>query len=70
MHVLAVNSVSTLLNFLTEQLAQTPAEAEIKTYNEVIIEDEEQEDEVDKEMRLQKWECWGVICLEIDLVWY
>lgn len=54
MHVLAVNSVSTLLNFLTEQLAQTPAEAEIKTYNEVIIEEEEQEDEVDKEMRLQK----------------
>ena len=30
MHVLAVNSVSTLLNYLTEQLQSTPSIADIK----------------------------------------
>ena len=38
MHVLAVNSVSTLLNFLSEQLANTPSLAEIQGWNK---EDEE-----------------------------
>lgn len=35
MHVLAVNSVSTLLNYLTEQLQTTPPLAEIQDYNKV-----------------------------------
>ena len=33
MHVLAVNSVSTLLNYLKEQLANTPTLEEIQTWN-------------------------------------
>ena len=33
MHVLAVNSVSTLLNLLSEQLANTPSLAEIQGWN-------------------------------------
>lgn len=37
MHVLAVNSVSTLLNYLTEQLQNTPALAEIQQYNQVRL---------------------------------
>ena len=41
MHVLAVNSVSTLLNFLSEQLANTPSLAEIQGWNK---EEEETED--------------------------
>lgn len=41
MHVLAVNSVSTLLNFLKEQLATTPSLAEIQGWNK---EEEETED--------------------------
>lgn len=36
MHVLAVNSVSTLLNYLTEQLQNTPPLSEIQEYNKVI----------------------------------
>ena len=41
MHVLAVNSVSTLLNFLTEQLSNTPPLADIQGWNkeEEVIED-------------------------------
>ena len=41
MHVLAVNSVSTLLNFLSEQLANTPSLAEIQGWNkeEEAVED-------------------------------
>ena len=34
MHVLAVNSVSTLLNYLKEQLANTPTLEEIQTWNQ------------------------------------
>lgn len=33
MHVLAVNSVSTLLNFLSEQLANTPSLVDIQGWN-------------------------------------
>ncbi len=33
MHVLAVNSVSTLLNFFNEHLANTPSLAEIQAWN-------------------------------------
>ena len=33
MHVLAVNSVSTLLNYLKEQLANTPSLEEIQAWN-------------------------------------
>ncbi|ESO94694.1 hypothetical protein LOTGIDRAFT_144909 [Lottia gigantea] len=53
MHVLAVNSVSTLLNYLTEQLANTPTLAQIQG-NEPEVEkvkeeeDKEEEDEVPK----------------------
>ena len=36
MHVLAVNSVTTLLNYLSEQLANTPPEDEIKAFNKMI----------------------------------
>lgn len=32
MHVLAVNSVSTLLNYLTEQLQNTPTIAQIQAF--------------------------------------
>ena len=33
MHVLAVNSVSTLLNYLSEQLQNTPSLADIQGWN-------------------------------------
>ena len=36
MHVLAVNSVSTLLNYLDEQLQKTPTEEEIQKWSEVL----------------------------------
>ncbi|KAL8568337.1 Dynein heavy chain 6, axonemal [Nucella lapillus] len=45
MHVLAVNSVSTLLNYLTEQLQNTPTLAQIQGEEE---EPEEEEKEADK----------------------
>ena len=35
MHVLAVNSVSTLLNYLTEQLQQTPTVEAIQNFSQV-----------------------------------
>lgn len=49
MHVLAVNSVSTLLNYLSEQLQNTPPLAEIQSYNETKEEEEELEKEKEKE---------------------
>merc|ERR1719334_945053 len=36
MHVLAVNSVTTLLNYLSEQLANTPPEDDIRAFNRVV----------------------------------
>lgn len=36
MHVLAVNSVSTLLNYLTEQLKQTPMDDAIMNWTELV----------------------------------
>ena len=36
MHALATNSVSTLLSYLAEQLANTPAAAEIKLWMEAV----------------------------------
>lgn len=36
MHVLAVNSVSTLLNYLTEQLKQTPTKDEILNWSKEV----------------------------------
>lgn len=44
MHVLAVNSVSTLLTYLTEQLQNTPILTEIQSYN-VFKEDKKKDDE-------------------------
>lgn len=38
MHVLAVNSVSTLLNYLSEQLQNTPSLADIQGWNKAIEE--------------------------------
>lgn len=53
MHVLAVNSVSTLLNYLTEQLENTPTLEEIKSFNPMPADDEsinlEEADEQQKE---------------------
>lgn len=40
MHVLAVNSVSTLLNYLSEQLQNTPPLAEIQGWNKEPEEEE------------------------------
>lgn len=40
MHVLAVNSVSTLLNYLSEQLQNTPSLPEIKGWNQESKEEE------------------------------
>jgi dynein heavy chain len=45
MHVLAVNSVSTLLNYLSEQLQNTPSLAEIQGWNKVDEESEENAEE-------------------------
>ena len=40
MHVLAVNSVSTLLNYLSEQLENTPSLADIQGWNkDLVLED-------------------------------
>ena len=49
MHVLAVNSVSTLLNYLTEQLQNTPTLAEIQATMEEKEEDDENKEEEKKE---------------------
>ncbi|XP_059155726.1 dynein axonemal heavy chain 6-like isoform X2 [Physella acuta] len=48
MHVLAVNSVSTLLTYLTEQLQNTPILTEIQSYN-VFKEDKKKDDEETKQ---------------------
>ena len=50
MHVLAVNSVSTLLNYLSEQLQNTPSLLEIQGQNE-DQKKEEDKDKKDKEVR-------------------
>ena len=47
MHVLAVNSVSTLLNYLSDQLTNTPTLAEIQAYNS-FKDDEGEEEEGEK----------------------
>lgn len=39
MHVLGVNSVSTLLHYLSEQLQNTPSLEEIQSWNREIIEE-------------------------------
>ena len=46
MHVLAVNSVSTLLNYLKEQLQNTPTLAEIQGLEEAEKEGEEKDEKV------------------------
>ena len=43
MHVLAVNSVSTLLNYLSEQLENTPSLTDIRTWNKIVEVEEEDE---------------------------
>ena len=45
MHVLAVNSVSTLLNYLKEQLQNTPTLAEIQGLEEEDKKEEEEKEE-------------------------
>lgn len=51
MHVLAVNSVSTLLNYLTEQLQNTPSLAQIQG-----LEEENQEEKAEEEkVNLKTW---------------
>ena len=57
MHVLAVNSVSTLLNYLSEQLQNTPSLAEIQGWNqpkETPTEGEEKDKE--EEVRDNWWQ--------------
>ncbi|XP_019622649.1 PREDICTED: dynein heavy chain 6, axonemal-like [Branchiostoma belcheri] len=57
MHVLAVNSVSTLLNYLTEQLQNTPTQAIIQGWVDDIRQEprdeEEDEVEIDKKTETQ-----------------
>ena len=48
MHVLAVNSVSTLLNYLSEQLQNTPSLEEIQSWNREEIEN------IDRQMEIMK----------------
>ena len=45
MHVLAVNSVSTLLNYLSEQLQNTPTLEDIQGWNTAAMEALEKKDE-------------------------
>ncbi|GFR70562.1 dynein heavy chain 6, axonemal [Elysia marginata] len=54
MHVLAVNSVSTLLNYLSDQLTNTPTLAEIQAYNS--FKDDEGEEEEGAEKKEEKKE--------------
>lgn len=44
MHVLAVNSVSTLLNYLSEQLENTPSTQDIQGWNKETEEEVTQEE--------------------------
>lgn len=46
MHVLAVNSVSTLLNYLTEQLQNTPTLAQIQGLEEENKDEKAEEEKV------------------------
>ncbi len=55
MHVLAVNSVSTLLNFLSEQLANTPTLADIQGWNkqdEEAAEEDKESKEADEDAKV------------------
>ena len=46
MHVLAVNSVSTLLNYLTEQLQNTPTLAQIQGLEDEASDEKAEEEKV------------------------
>jgi len=48
MHVLAVNSVSTMLNYLSEQLQKTPTLEEIQAWHKDPDENEEESSDSDK----------------------
>ena len=66
MHVLAVNSVSTLLNYLTEQLQNTPTLAQIQNIGdeeEMEEGDSDDEDAADKKAKLKQKEEEKVIYL-------
>ena len=52
MHVLAVNSVSTMLNYLKEQLQNTPTLAEIQGLEDADKKEEEEAKEEDKVNKL------------------
>ncbi len=57
MHVLAVNSVSTLLNFLSEQLANTPTLADIQGWNkqdEEAAEEDKESKEADEDAKVSE----------------
>lgn len=56
MHVLAVNSVSTLLNYLTEQLQNTPTLQQIQglEVQEETTQEQEEESEKQKEKEKEK----------------
>ena len=56
MHVLAVNSVSTLLNYLSEQLQNTPSLPDIQGWNKEPEPVEEGEHEEEKEKEEEKKE--------------
>ena len=58
MHVLAVNSVSTMLNFLSEQLQDTPALADIQGWNKAA-ETEDNEKDVSEEKTEDKKKVCG-----------
>ena len=56
MHVLAVNSVSTMLNYLKEQLQNTPTLAEIQGLEDADKKEEEEAKEEDKVNELSVYE--------------
>ncbi|XP_005111328.3 dynein heavy chain 6, axonemal, partial [Aplysia californica] len=56
MHVLAVNSVSTLLNYLSEQLQNTATLAEIQSYNDYKEEEEKEKEGKEEEKKEDKEE--------------
>ena len=56
MHVLAVNSVSTLLNYLSEQLQNTPPLPEIQGWNKTLEDEPMDEDEDEEERKKRKEE--------------
>ena len=61
MHVLAVNSVTSLLNYLKEQLANTPTETQIKALNETVPEPEANDEELDGDEDLAKAKVWRMV---------